>query len=258
MRSLILLAGRKRTGKGTAFEVINGICKNAGEFVFAKPIKDFCINALGLTHAQMYGTNEERESITKWSWGGIGKNIRLKYGKKESDFLTAREVLQVVGTDIMREQFNQRVWADAGIRQALDSPNQCCVLTDARMKNELEAGLELADAAQNFLKPIIIRTYRKTGLVDGHLSETDLDCFDAIPNQRALEQGVPEGFVQLASGLYTRTSGTNPFNYLIDNNTTLEAFKFNMAMIIGHWLRSLPNECSDIPQSSNARGTTSG
>lgn len=254
MRSLFLLAGRKRTGKGTAFEVISGICNNAGEFVFAKPIKDFCINTLGLTYAQMYGTSEERESPTKWSWGDVSKTIRLKYGKKENEFLTSREVLQIVGTDIMREQFNPRVWAEAGVRAATNSPYQCCVMTDARMRNELEAAHSITDEVDGFLKPVIIRTYRKTGLVDGHISETDLDCFDAIPNQRALEQGVPDGYEQLTTGLYVRKDSSNPFNYLIDNNSTLETFKFNMAMVIGHWLKSLPTEDSEVPQSSNATG----
>lgn len=255
MRSLILLAGRKRTGKGTAFEVINGICNNAGEFVFAKPIKDFCINALGLTHAQMYGTNEERESPTKWSWGSVSKPIRLKYGKKENEFLTAREVLQVVGTDVMREQFNPRVWADAGIQQAINSPFQCSVFTDARMRNELESAVELTTGAQNFLKPLIIRTYRKTDLVDTHVSETDLDCFDAVPNQRSLEQGVPDGFTPITGKVYVKERGDNPFNYLVDNNFSVAAFKFNISLVIGHWLRSLPDERSSVPQPSNTRGS---
>lgn len=240
MRSMILLSSRKRSGKGSAYEVIKNICKDSGEFVFAKPMKDFCINSLGLTHAQMYGTDKERESLTKYKWGDVSKAIRLKYGKAENDFLTARHVLQIFGTDIMREQFNPRVWAEAGVRAAINSTHQCCVFTDARMKNELEAGITLSEESGNFLKPVIIRLYRQTGLTDSHISETDLDCFDAVPNQRSLNQGIPLGYEQFSSELYVKTSGDNPFNYLIDNNGTIEAFKLNIAMMVGHWLHTLP------------------
>lgn len=240
MRSMFLLAGRKRIGKDTAFEVIKGICNNTGGFFFAKPLKDFCITALGLTHEQMYGTNAERESPTLYSWGSVHKNIRTKYKKREDEFLTAREVLQVIGTDIMREQFNPLVWAEAGVRAATNSKFQCCVFTDVRMRNEITAACNITEQAQGFLLPVIVRIYRDTGLVDGHVSETDLDCYDAIPNQRNIKQGVPTGYTQLATGLYTRTDSGNPFDYLLDNNGTIEEFKFNTAMMVGHWLKSIP------------------
>jgi hypothetical protein len=239
MRSMFLLSGRKRTGKGTAFEVIKNICNNTGEFFFAKPMKDFCINTLGLTHAQMYGTNEERESPTHYSWGDVNPNIRNKYKKRVDEMLSSREVLQIFGIDVMRNNFSQKVWAEAGIRAAINSSFQCCVLTDARMKNELTAAFTITEKAQDFLKPVVIRLYRETGLVDGHLSETDLDCYDAIPNQRNINQGIPVGYTQLASRLFVRAEGQNPFDYLLDNNGTVEEFKFNTALLVGHWLKTI-------------------
>src|ERR1039458_6069288 len=101
MRKMLSLIGRKKSGKGSLFNYINANVKDVGEFWFAKPIKDFCINTLGLTHDQMYGTSEQRESPTEYKWADVAEHIRKKYNKTAEGFLTARNCLQVVGSDTM-------------------------------------------------------------------------------------------------------------------------------------------------------------
>lgn len=230
MRKLILLCGRKRTGKGSVFTILNGCMPHAGEFFFAKPIKDFCIEALGLTHDQMYGSSEHRESPTRYQWGWVGSEIRKRYGKRPEEFLTAREVLQVVGTDVMRDHFYQRVWADAGVFAAIRSNAQTCVFTDVRMQNEIIAAVEASEGF--FERPVVIRLYRETGLVDEHRSETELDTYDAVPNQRSIALGVPPGFERINDNLYRRVKDTgNPFDFLLDNNQGLEALAANVYKI---------------------------
>lgn len=232
MRNLILLCGRKRTGKGSVFNIVNASVPNAGEFFFAKPIKDFCINALGLTHDQMYGPSEQRESPTRYKWGWVSDDIRDRYNKQPDDFLTAREVLQVVGTDVMRDHFYQRVWADAGIFEAIKSPAQTCIFTDVRMQNEIQAGQDVVKLSPDFEKPLIIRLYRETGLVDSHRSETELDLYDAVPNQRSIKQGVPYGFEQITPQLFARVKDTgNPFDFVLDNNDGLDTLEANVRVL---------------------------
>lgn len=232
MRSLLLLCGRKRTGKGSVYNIVNACTVGAGEFFFAKPIKDFCINALGLTHDQMYGASEHRESPTRYQWGWVSNEIRERYGKKPEEFLTAREVLQVVGTDVMRDHFYQRVWADAGVFEALRSNATTCVFTDVRMVNEIEAACDIVKLAPDFDKPLIVRLYRETGLVDTHRSETELDIYDAVPNQRSIKQGIPKGFDQITDELFIRVENNgNPFDYILDNNGDIGTLETNVSIL---------------------------
>lgn len=231
MRRIILLCGRKRTGKGTIYNIASPMCHNSGELFFAKPIKDFCINALGLTYDQMYGSTEYRESKTSYKWRNVARSIREKYGKSLDDYLTAREVLQVVGTDVMRNNFDPDVWAKAGAREAIKTTFDICFFTDTRMRNELFCTDNVA-LENNLSPPTIIRIYRDTNLEDNHDSERDLDEFDAIPNQRLISQGVPSGFQELTDKLWVRTTSTSPFRYLLDNNGLVEETEAAVKIIL--------------------------
>lgn len=229
-----MLSGRKKTGKGLIYTLLQDHIKDMGEFAFATPIKKFCIEILGLTHAQMYGDSEHRESLTKYKWSACSEAIRQKYAKiaAQRESLTAREVIQVVGTDVMRNNFDRDVWAKAGIVSAITSTFNVCVFSDVRMPNELAVAAEMAPAS-GFDRPISVRVYRESGLEDAHESETALDHQDAIPNQRTIEAGVPLGFESLTSRLYYRPSTvTHTFDYLLDNNGSLDELKRNLELIV--------------------------
>jgi hypothetical protein len=199
------------------------------EFTFAKPIKDFCISALGLSHAQMYGNSEERESLTGYSWGTVAESIRVKYSKSPHQYMTAREVLQVVGSDVMREMFDPDVWAKAGLRQVEASKADLCYFSDVRMPNELSCSISYAKLL-NAVQPLIIRVYRDTGLIDEHSSETALDHYDAYPKQVRLLTP-PTGYVPVTRRLFQRVEGSNPFEYLLDNNSSVDELKSNLGII---------------------------
>lgn len=233
MRSLILISGRKRTGKGETYNTLCGLYNGVGEFFFAKPLKDFCIYALGLTYDQMYGDVNQRESLTKYKWGGVSEKIRNLYNKNIEDLMTAREVIQVIGTDVMRDNFYSDVWAEAGARAAIQSSNQTCVFTDCRMPNELLAIQKLAVDGIDFNKPVCIRMYKKTGLVDFHKTESSLDIYDAVNDQRSLEEGIPLGFELITTRLYRKITGGSPYDWLIDNNGTIEELRSNIYAICG-------------------------
>ena len=233
MRRMILLCGRKKTGKGMIYTAASKLCPNSGEFFFAKPIKDFCINALGLTYEQMYGTSDQRESLTEYRWGNVAPSIRDQYKKDPNEFLTARQVLQVVGTDIMRNHFDPNVWAKAGARAAVSSNFDTCFFTDTRMENEIISS-HYVSKKNGFEEPVNIRLYRGTGLIDEHITERSLDCFDAVPTQRSLSQGVPSGFIQVSTRLWKKdnTKTDNLFHYLLDNNGTVDEVESNMKIIL--------------------------
>lgn len=228
-KTIINLMGRKRTGKESAYKLILPYVNSPEEFQFATPLKKFCIETLGLTHAQCYGTSADRETPTKYRWGDIAPWIREKYGKSPDEIMTARSVLQVVGTDLMRQSFYKDIWAQAGLLQALHSDATTCCYTDGRFPNELKI-TRTAD------KCVVIRLYRETGLDDSHDSETALDELDIRPNQRSITE--KDGYIlrefgarQLTNSLWLAASASE-FDYLIDNNHTLDDLRENMVKIL--------------------------
>lgn len=121
-------------------------------YSFAEPLKtDICINILGLTHEQCYGSDEDKNSITDLQW--------------DNKQLTARDVMQIVGTDILRKM-KPDVWTSALIRKIKsDNPN-LAIITDCRFPNEV-------DCIHNN-QGAVIRLTRNTCNSD-HSSETILD-----------------------------------------------------------------------------------
>jgi len=227
-QTIICLAGRKRTGKESVFKLLYQHVVDPHEFQFATPLKKHCIDVLGLTHEQCYGNDAARESLTRYTWGEIAEHIRLKYKKNPADRLTARDVLQVVGTDLMREQFYRNIWAEAGVRDAVGKATTC-VYTDTRFLNEVKAIVDLSNL-NNFDPPLICRLYRETGLVDPHVSESSLDSTDVRPNQRSIksndhEKLVQTGYSQVLSNLWQGKRPDTYYDFLIDNNSTLENLK---------------------------------
>jgi hypothetical protein len=53
-------------------------------------------------------------------------------------YLTAREVMQVVGTDLFRSMYNN-VWVDATIKKILTEKLDLAIIADCRFPNEVKA-----------------------------------------------------------------------------------------------------------------------
>lgn len=133
MTKIIAFAGRKQSGKTTSSEVVMDYYinelgydeKDIKIYNFADPLKhDICMKILGLTHDQCYGDDEYKNQITDIEWEG----------KK----LTAREVMQFVGTDIFRKM-KQSVWANTTINKIAEEKPNLAIIADCRFPNEVQA-----------------------------------------------------------------------------------------------------------------------
>ena len=140
MIKIIAFAGRKQSGKTTCSEFVsktyNDLAYNflydyvkvqhvAKIYNFADPLKqDICMRILGMSHDECYGTDEQKNSLTDIEW--------------EGNKLTAREVMQFVGTDIFRKMKNN-VWADATITKIRAEKSKLAIIADCRFPNEVEA-----------------------------------------------------------------------------------------------------------------------
>lgn len=129
---IVAFAGRKQSGKTTCSEFVakyfNGIIppfNSAKIYNFADPLKkDICMNILGLTYDQCYGEDMDKNTVTDIEWEG----------KK----LTAREVMQFVGTDLFRKMKHD-VWAGATINKIKNEQPKLAIIADCRFPNEVEA-----------------------------------------------------------------------------------------------------------------------
>lgn len=128
MTTIIAFAGRKQSGKTTCSEFLNKIFSTLGSskiYNFADPLKqNICIDILGLSYNQCYGTDDKKNEFVDCYWDGRQ--------------LTAREVMQIVGTDIFRKM-KQNVWSDAIIRRINQENLDMAIIADCRFPNEVNA-----------------------------------------------------------------------------------------------------------------------
>ena len=129
MTQIIAFAGRKQSGKTTCSEFVancyaGSLLGTPQIYNFADPLKkDICINVLGLSYDQCYGSDENKNTFTDCYW----QDARL----------TAREVMQFVGTDLFRKMKND-VWASATINKIKLEQPKLAIIADCRFPNEVE------------------------------------------------------------------------------------------------------------------------
>jgi len=131
MTQIIAFAGRKQSGKTSACEFTANVFTQTLQqtsciYNFADPLKKMCIDILGLTYEQCYGSDESKNEYVDCLWPDSGKAM------------TAREVMQYVGTNIFRKM-QHNVWADATIRKIQDENLPLAVIADCRFPNEVQA-----------------------------------------------------------------------------------------------------------------------
>lgn len=130
MTKIIAFAGRKQSGKTTCSEFVKNLYEKhfseikAQIYNFADPLKqNVCIDILGLTYDQCYGSDDKKNELVDCYWN----NSRL----------SAREVMQIVGTDIFRKM-KQNVWSDAIIRRINKEKPDIAIIADCRFPNEVD------------------------------------------------------------------------------------------------------------------------
>jgi hypothetical protein len=155
--------------------------------------KDLCIKMLGLKWEQCYGTDEQKMTLTHLKWedmpgvldplmastilceaGGDGGNAEhIKYyfpyiTIHGPGFMTAREVLQFVGTEVMRKMYGN-AHVNATMNQIKQDAPEYAIIRDTRFVNEVEGVQE---------EGMVVRLLRDAFAgKDQHESETALDNY---------------------------------------------------------------------------------
>lgn len=142
---LIGFAGRKQSGKNTCSEHIVDICNKTNLsskiYSLADPLKqDICINLLGLSYEQCYGNDEQKNTLTSIKWQnmpGFEESWTKASDYHESGFMTARQVMQFIGTDLFRK-IHTNVWIDGMINKIKSENISVAICCDIRFVNEVE------------------------------------------------------------------------------------------------------------------------
>lgn len=158
---------------------------------FADPLKDMCMSILGLSRDQVYGTDKDKNTPTHILWEDVptwkNSSLNLQRGP-----MTAREVLQYVGTDVFRKMYED-VWVDALIRNIQQDSPEVALICDVRFPNEIDA----IHAAGGLVMGL---TRDKYGNDDTHASEAEIQtcismCDMVIDNRTlTLEEQTREVF----------------------------------------------------------------
>lgn len=130
---------------------------------FADILKvDICMNMLGLTYEQCYGSDDKKNELTDLKWTDMpGYDPDCGW----EGLMTAREVMQFVGTDIFRKM-DTNVWVRSTINKILREKPELAIITDCRFPNEVDS-IKQIDGK-------VIRLTRSPFESD-HISETILD-----------------------------------------------------------------------------------
>jgi hypothetical protein len=119
---------------------------------FADALKELCITMFDISHEQAYGSY--KNSLTKLKWEnmpGVASSTQIedlslstedleKLGiqSHKPGFMTAREVLQFVGTDIFRRMY-EPVWVNLLMNKIKEDSPLVAVIADCRFDNEARA-----------------------------------------------------------------------------------------------------------------------
>ena len=109
-----------------------------GKFIklysFADKLKRLCVDILGLKEELVFGTDEQKNTKTHIKWETMSNPNYVDH----KGYMTVREVLQLVGTDMFRD-LNPSVWIDSCLRQIEEDQSEVALISDVRFENEVKA-----------------------------------------------------------------------------------------------------------------------
>lgn len=141
---------------------------------FADPMKEFLVNICGLDKAKIYGNDKDKNSPTQYRWEKMPGWLKEKFGKKDGP-VTIRHAMQIFGTELNREIWDQNLWVNAMKRRAENSKADWFFITDCRYQNEIDSIKEMGG--------IVLK-------VDGHQRGDEFAKNDGHSSEKAMDSTV--------------------------------------------------------------------
>jgi hypothetical protein len=181
---IIGLAGKKQSGKSTVANYLIDVF-DFHEISWAYPLKEVIGRQLfGLPDEVLYGDSPKREEIHP-TWG-----------------MSGRQILQKVGTDLFRNNFDENFWVKVGLSRIMEQQarKNHVVVSDCRFPNELEAIKQFGGFTCKIQK-----VGQETG--DEHESERALDKYTDWDYILIAEQGDLRSLKSQASTMVHQLKG---------------------------------------------------
>ena len=179
-KTVILISGKKRTGKNALADYITEAAKEMGltvwQGLFAGPLKDACRQDfaplaafLKAEHARLVGHGIPPEEIP---WMDVQDEQFY-----EAKTPLTRILLQVYGTQIFRDRVDKDYWTKKMVESLDRQEAEVLLITDTRFPNEVLLPTEWAEARD--YRSCCVRVHREVSrdAQGEHESETALDDF---------------------------------------------------------------------------------
>lgn len=178
--AVVGLSGLKGAGKDEAAKPL--IEQGWKKLAFADPLREMLytlnpIVKMGPPMERAFAPMGQRQEYTRWQ--EYLDVVGYDEAKKHTE---VRRLMQVFGTDVMREMYRQDAWVDLAERTIEADPYQDWVLTDVRFDDEAEMVRRQGGC--------MIRIQRNGLVADGHQSEEGVrdDLVDVImPNNGTVD-----------------------------------------------------------------------
>jgi hypothetical protein len=204
-KQIIGICGFIGSGKDTAADYL----VNFHEFrrdSFAATLKDAVAAVFAWDRELLEGRTKEarewREQVDPW-WAE-----RLKMPN-----LTPRLVLQLWGTEVCRKSFHDDIWI-ASLEARLRNSKDSIVISDCRFPNEIKAIKEAGGQ---------VIWVQRGELPSWHIMAANANQGDAVARAKLHQLGIHAS--------ETAWVGTN-FDYIIDNNSTIDALYNSLQTIV--------------------------
>ena len=115
---------------------------NYKNYSFAYQLKKIATKIFGLSEGQVYGTDKQKNSPTKFHWSSVSLEAAKGFGfSRKTEIpdrqITAREFLQIFGTEYVRV-FKDDAWVTQTLNAIEKDKVNIAVITDARFENEIK------------------------------------------------------------------------------------------------------------------------
>lgn len=180
----ITICGKKQTGKDTSASYIKNIlmeCGYDGRRIhithFADALKQATFAIFGIPTSD-FETDVGKNSKTDVRWpkevdasivDGINDyQISTYEPDNNGEYMTVREILQFVGTELIRNQMDPDTWVKSVFRQQWRD-DDVVIIADCRFPNEAEFARE---------RGLLLKVERNVDFGDHHVSEMALDDYN--------------------------------------------------------------------------------
>ena len=195
MQMTIGCLGRARHGKGTVAQLLHTWFTSRGIsaqiIAFADPLKDFLTLLVGRSEPFRGDDAQRNAPIPELTWKDIAFDIYMKafklWGVNQDASPTGRQLMQLFGTEVIREGFCRSAWVRmAGSRaKAFDGVT---LIDDMRFDNEARKKID------GGIIDVVLKTVRPGLPLLDHPSETAVDNVPLgwISNVFMNDAGLPE------------------------------------------------------------------